>query len=71
LFVFPQEQPPQLQRQETYSEAPIGIGGAPGVESNNVDPRQDIRLGDVIVGNSEGNYGKGRVIYLFFFLFFF
>ena len=42
----------------------VGVGGgAPNNPSD--DPRQDIRLGDVIVSNPEGNYGKGRV-YLFF-----
>jgi nucleoside phosphorylase len=41
----------------------VGVGG--GAPSNpSDDPRQDIRLGDVIVSNPEGNYGKGRV-YLF------
>src|SRR5580658_6427474 len=42
----------------------VGVGGgAPNNPSNN--PHQDIRLGDVIVSNPEGNYGKGRV-YLFY-----
>src|ERR1700684_4511436 len=37
----------------------VGVGG--GAPSNpSDDPRQDIRLGDVIVSNPEGNYGKGR-----------
>ena len=37
----------------------VGVGG--GAPSNpNDDPRQDIRLGDVIVSNPEGNYGKER-----------
>jgi hypothetical protein len=41
----------------------VGVGG--GAPSNpSDDPRQDIRLGDVIVSNPEGNSGKGRV-YLF------
>jgi ankyrin repeat domain-containing protein 50 len=41
----------------------VGVGG--GAPSNpSDDPRQDIHLGDVIVSNPEGNYGKGRV-YLF------
>ena len=41
----------------------VGVGGgAPSNPSDN--PRQDIRLGDVIVSNPEGNSGKGRV-YLF------
>jgi nucleoside phosphorylase len=41
----------------------VGVGGgAPRNPSH--DPRQDIRLGDVIVSNPEGNSGKGRV-YLF------
>ena len=44
----------------------VGVGGgAPSDPSD--DPRQDIRLGDVIVGHPEGNCGKGRV-YLFFFI---
>jgi hypothetical protein len=38
----------------------VGVGG--GAPSS--DPRQDIRLGDVIVSNPEGNCGKGRT-YLF------
>ena len=38
----------------------VGVGG--GAPSN--DPRQDIRLGDVVVSTPKGNYGKGRV-YLF------
>ena len=41
----------------------VGVGG--GAPSNpSDDPRQDIRLGDVIVSNPEGNCGKGRT-YLF------
>jgi nucleoside phosphorylase len=37
----------------------VGVGGgAPSIPSD--DPCQDIRLGDVIVGNPEGGYGKGR-----------
>jgi ankyrin repeat domain-containing protein 50 len=41
----------------------VGVGGgAPSSPSDN--PRQDIRLGDVIVSNPEGSSGKGRV-YLF------
>ena len=41
----------------------VGVGGgAPSNPSDN--PRQDIRLGDVIVSNPKGNSGKGRV-YLF------
>ena len=37
----------------------VGVGGgAPSNPSDN--PRQDIRLGDVIVSNPEGNSGKGR-----------
>ena len=41
----------------------VGVGG--GAPSNPSDDLgQDIRLGDVIVGNPEGNYGRGRV-YLF------
>ena len=41
----------------------VGVGG--GAPSNpSDDPRQDIHLGDVIVSNPEGNYGKGRV-YIF------
>ena len=37
----------------------VGVGGgAPSDPSD--DPRQDSHLGDVIVGNPEGNYGKGR-----------
>jgi nucleoside phosphorylase len=37
----------------------VGVGG--GAPSNpSDDPRQDIRLGDVIVSNAEGNYGKGE-----------
>jgi ankyrin repeat domain-containing protein 50 len=37
----------------------VGVGG--GAPSNPSDgPRQDIRLGDVIVSNPQGNYGKGR-----------
>ena len=41
----------------------VGVGG--GAPSNpSDDPRQDICLGDVIVSNPEGNYGKRRV-YLF------
>jgi nucleoside phosphorylase len=40
----------------------VGVGG--GAPSNpSDDPRQDIRLGDVIVSNPEGNYGKGRVYF--------
>ena len=35
----------------------VGVGG--GAPSNpSDDPRQDIRLGDVIVSNPQGNYGK-------------
>jgi nucleoside phosphorylase len=35
----------------------VGVGG--GAPSNpSDDPRQDIHLGDVIVGNPEGNYRK-------------
>jgi ankyrin repeat domain-containing protein 50 len=38
----------------------VGVGG--GAPSNpSDDPRQDIRLGDVVVSNPEGDYGKGRV----------
>ena len=41
----------------------VGVGGgAPSDPGDN--PRQDIRLGDVIVSSPEGNSGKGRV-YLF------
>jgi hypothetical protein len=41
----------------------VGVGG--GAPSNpSYNPRQDICLGDVIVSNPEGNYGKRRV-YLF------
>ena len=41
----------------------VGVGGgAPSDPSD--DPRQDIRLGDVVVSNPEGNSGKRRV-YLF------
>ena len=37
----------------------VGVGG--GAPSNPCDdPCEDIRLGDVIVSNPEGNYGKGR-----------
>ena len=37
----------------------VGVGGgAPSDPGDN--PRQDIRLGDVIVSNPEGNSGKGR-----------
>src|ERR1700735_2926609 len=37
----------------------VGVGG--GAPSNpSDDPRQDIRLGDVIVSNAEDNYGKGE-----------
>jgi len=40
----------------------VGVGGgAPGNSSE--DPRQDIRLGDVIVGYPNGSYGKGRVYF--------
>ena len=38
----------------------VGVGG--GAPSN--DPREDIRLGDVVVGTPKGNDGKGR-LYLF------
>ena len=42
----------------------VGVGGgAPSDPSD--DPRQDIRLGDVIVGNPEGNHGKGRGFFCF------
>jgi ankyrin repeat domain-containing protein 50 len=38
----------------------VGVGG--GAPSNpSDDPRQDIHLGDVVVGNPAGNHGKGRV----------
>jgi ankyrin repeat domain-containing protein 50 len=38
----------------------VGVGG--GAPSNpSDDPREDIRLGDVVVSNPEKNYGKGRV----------
>jgi len=41
----------------------VGVGG--GAPSNpSDDPGEDIRLGDVVVSNPEGNCGKGRV-YLF------
>ena len=41
----------------------VGVGG--GAPSNpSDDPCKDIRLGDVVVSNPEGNFGKGRV-YLF------
>jgi nucleoside phosphorylase len=41
----------------------VGVGG--GAPSNpSDDPYKDIRLGDVVVSNPEGNCGKGRV-YLF------
>ena len=41
----------------------VGVGG--GAPSNpSDDPCKDIRLGDVVVSNPEGNCGKGRV-YLF------
>jgi ankyrin repeat domain-containing protein 50 len=40
----------------------VGVGG--GAPSNPTDdPRQDIRLGDVIVSNPEGGYGKGKVYF--------
>ena len=42
----------------------VGVGGGAPTNPSD-DPRQDIRLGDVIVSNPEGNCGKGRV-YLFF-----
>jgi hypothetical protein len=38
----------------------VGIGG--GAPSNpGDDPCKDIRLGDVVVSNPEGNCGKGRL----------
>jgi nucleoside phosphorylase len=41
----------------------VGVGG--GAPSNpRDDPRQDIRLGDVIVSNPEDSYGKEECIYL-------
>ena len=42
----------------------VGVGGGAPTNPSD-DPRQDIRLGDVIVSNPEGNCGKRRV-YLFF-----
>ena len=38
----------------------VGVGG--GAPSN--DPRQDIRLGDVVVSTPKDNYGKEECIYL-------
>ena len=41
----------------------VGVGGgAPRKPSE--DPREDIRLGDIVVSNPEGDCGKGRWIYL-------
>jgi nucleoside phosphorylase len=40
----------------------VGVGGGAPSDPNE-DPREDIRLGDVVVSEPEGNRGKGRCIY--------